>query len=184
MSKFFITNNESLFSKVCKRIDNSPFRFYSVVKNERLFACTTKKITSLNLNLLLVKGRSDLVLKIELIRRIWQILFLLIALPIGPLAICIFSAVSMQLSMILNAYYTGKFYDYGYMKQVKDFLPYFILASLCSIPSFLLIPISNHIFAGGILSSIIYIGYLWFRKDENFLELANLIRPLYFKSNS
>lgn len=80
-------------------------------------------IHAINLNLLQVKGRSDLFLRLEIIKKTIGISILCITLPIGITAICIGMIFSSLTGLIINTYYTGKLIDVGYFKQMKDLLP-------------------------------------------------------------
>ena len=87
------------------------------------FAFMLYPIHALNLNLLQVKGRSDLFLRLEIIKKGLMLGLLLAALPFGIRAICIGGIVSSFLAWILNTYYTGKLIKVGFEKQMKDVLP-------------------------------------------------------------
>lgn len=87
------------------------------------FAFMLYPIHALNLNLLQVKGRSDLFLRLEVIKKGLMLGLLLAALPFGIRAICLGGIVSSFLAWILNTYYTGKLIRVGFWRQVRDVLP-------------------------------------------------------------
>ena len=102
---------------------------------------------AINLNMLQVQGRSDLFLKLEIIKKI---------IFIGPLLLGIFvsiywmvtgSVVTSFIAYYLNAYYSGPFLNYSIKDQVKDILPSFGVAITMAIPVFLIsfIPITPYI---------------------------------------
>jgi O-antigen/teichoic acid export membrane protein len=80
-------------------------------------------IHAINLNLLQVKGRSDLFLRLEIIKKIIGISILLITLPMGVAAMCLGLVVSSLITLFINTYYTGKLIQVGYVQQMKDLLP-------------------------------------------------------------
>ena len=80
-------------------------------------------IHALNMNLLQVKGRSDLFLKLEIIKKVVDISVLLVTIRMGVKEMCIGLAVASYLSWIINAYYTGKLIKIGFIKQVCLILP-------------------------------------------------------------
>ena len=91
---------------------------------------------SLNLNMLQVQGRSDLFLRLEIIKKI---------IAIGPLLLGIFVDIYWMLggsvligfiSYYLNAYYSGPFLNYSIKEQVRDILPSFGVAATMAIPVF------------------------------------------------
>lgn len=77
----------------------------------------------INLNLLFVKGRSDLSLRLEIIKKILGISILTIAIPMGIMALCYSRIVMSILALIINTYYTGKLINLGFLKQIKDLMP-------------------------------------------------------------
>ncbi len=82
-------------------------------------------IHAINLNLLQVKGRSDLFLRLEIYKKIAGIIILIITVPLGLVAMCYGSVVSCVISLILNTHYTGKLLHLGFLRQMRDLLPIF-----------------------------------------------------------
>lgn len=87
-------------------------------------------IIVINLNLLYVKGRSDLVLRLEIIKKSIAFLILFISVFFSLEAICIGQFVYSLIAFYLNTIYTKKILNYGFIEQVKDILPYFLLSLL------------------------------------------------------
>lgn len=85
-------------------------------------------IHGLNLNLLQVKGRSDLFLRLEIIKKIVGLGIILITFPLGLLAMCWGSVCSSLLCLVINTYYTGKLIDVGFLMQMRDLLPTILYA--------------------------------------------------------
>lgn len=90
------------------------------------FALMWYPIHAINLNILKVKGRSDYFLKLELIKKVQGILFLVFTVPMGIVAMCYGKVISSMISLIWNTYYTKKLIGYGYFAQMKDLLPVLI----------------------------------------------------------
>ena len=86
------------------------------------FALMWYPIHAINLNLLQVKGRSDLFLKLEIIKKIQGVIILCVTIPLGLVAMCYGRIVASLLSLVYNTYYTRKLIDYGFGKQMKDLL--------------------------------------------------------------
>lgn len=87
------------------------------------FACLFGPINMLNLDLLQVKGRSDLSLRLEIIKRVASIGILVISIPFGLLYMCWGQVVSSLLCYGVNTYYTGKLINIGFLQQLHDFIP-------------------------------------------------------------
>lgn len=142
------------------------------------FAWMFDHICSLNLNILYVKGRSDLILKLEIIKKTISISMIIAAIPFGVLAICLSRAIYTQIAVIINTYYTGKLYNLGYMVQVADFIKYFIYSAIAVSPAFLLTYTNIHsllvLISGGFISIFLY--WLFIRKDDNFIEVLKLLK--------
>lgn len=105
----------------------------ALLKEQWLFAATLISIIcfsmmwypihSINLNLLQVKGRSDLFLKLEIYKKIVGIIILCITIPMGLIAMCVGSFFSSMIALIINTYYTGKLINVGFLRQMHDLFP-------------------------------------------------------------
>ena len=92
------------------------------------FALMWYPIHAINLNLLLVKGRSDLSLRIEIIKKVVSVIILCIAVPMGIMALCYSRIFSSIISLVINTYYTGKLINLGFTHQMKDLAPTFLIS--------------------------------------------------------
>ena len=140
---------------------------------------------SLNLNMLQVQGRSDLFLKLEIIKKI---------IAVGPLLLGIFvniywmlgsSVITGFIAYYLNAYYSGPFLNYSIKEQIIDILPSFGVAIMMAIPVFAMsfIPINPFILlplqivAGSIITIIICEA----TKLQEYLEIKGIAMPIINK---
>lgn len=80
-------------------------------------------IHAVNLNLLQVTGRSDLFLKLEVMKKVIGVTVLLLSIPYGVLAMCIGFTLTSYLALLLNTYYTAKLTHLSQWQQCKDILP-------------------------------------------------------------
>lgn len=78
---------------------------------------------AINANLLNAVGRSDLYLKIDLIKLPLTILGLFISAPFGLEYMVISNFVVSIFYFFINAYYPGKLFGYGAFRQLKDVFP-------------------------------------------------------------
>lgn len=84
-------------------------------------------IIKINLNLLYVKGRSDLFLRLEIIKKTIAFAILIISVLIGNLIVfCIGMTVYSTIALYLNTYYTKKILNFGFLKQMRQIMPYMI----------------------------------------------------------
>ena len=76
-------------------------------------------VCSINLNLLYVKGRSDLVLKLEIIKKSIAIAILFAAVPFGIQWMCVGRTVYSAVATLLNMTYTRRFINLSIAGQLK-----------------------------------------------------------------
>lgn len=88
---------------------------------------------ALNLNMLQVSGRSDLYLRIEIIKDILQIIPLVLGATMGIYWMLWTSVVLAFNAYYLNAYYSGRFVGYSMWMQIKDIIPGFCVAAISAI---------------------------------------------------
>ena len=137
-------------------------------------------IHAINLNLLMVKGRSDLFFRLEIIKKITGISILLITLPMGLVPFCYGGIFSSMVALIINTYYTGKLIHIGYIKQMKDLLPIFSLSMFV----WIVIHISNYfisnyivqLIVGGSVGVIVYLGFAFLFKFDELNDVKYLLK--------
>ncbi len=85
-------------------------------------------IHAINLNLLQVKGRSDLFFRLEVIKKCLGVAILAVTFPLGLEVMCYGNVLCSVLCLIINTHYTGKLLNLGLLKQFRDFYPALILS--------------------------------------------------------
>ena len=119
---------------------------------------------AINLNILQVKGRSDLFLRLEIIKKI---------IAVGPLVLGVLFSIEYMLwgsvctsliAYFLNSYYSADLIDYPTKEQIKDILPTFLVSfvtaaamwslTLLSLSNWLLLPLQCLL--GIVLAVLIY----------------------------
>lgn len=80
-------------------------------------------IHAYNLNILQAKGRSDLYLKIEIIKKIVIVIVILSCLPFGMIGLVWGSVIISIVTVFINTHYTSKFLDYSVINQLLDIFP-------------------------------------------------------------
>lgn len=83
---------------------------------------------AINQNILKVKGRSDLYLKLEIITRVIGLAPLLLGVFFNIYYMLIGSVIESCVCYCLNSSYSGQLVGYGTVRQVKDVLPSFMTA--------------------------------------------------------
>ena len=85
-------------------------------------------VHSLNLNLLLIKGRSDLFLRLEVIKVGIGLGIMFITLPFGIITFLWGQVVNSVIALYINTYYTGRLIGVGFLKQLGDIVPSLLLS--------------------------------------------------------
>lgn len=119
-------------------------------------------VHAINLNLLQVKGRTDLFLRLEIIKKIIGVCILIFTLPQGLIVFCYGSVVSSMISLIINTYYTGKLIHVGFFRQMADLLPILaisvVMYGCMHISNYFITNMYFQILAGGLIGSVVYLG--------------------------
>lgn len=128
-------------------------------------------IHAINLNLLTVKGRSDLFFRLENFKKIMGVCIMFITIPHGIIWMVSGGIVSSMLSLIINTYYTGKLINVGYFKQMGDLLPIFGVSFMMWLIVHAILYLSSNLYCqlvlGISLGAIVYlIGAKIFLKAE------------------
>ena len=112
------------------------------------FSVITNGITTINLNLLYVKGRSDLVLRLEVIKKSIAFAILFISMFFNVKVMCYGQVLYSFIALYLNTHYTKQILGYSFFRQVKTLLPYILLALTTLMESLLIThSITNNIFS-------------------------------------
>ena len=137
-------------------------------------------IHALNLNLLQVKGRSDLFLKLEIIKKILGVSVLIVAIPYGIMWMCIGKIITSIICLAINTYYTGKLINVGFFKQMGDLFPILILSiSMGAIVYVINLFIGNmllQIIIGLTIALLYYLSISYIIKSKELLYLLSLLK--------
>jgi teichuronic acid exporter len=129
-------------------------------------------IHKINLNLLMVKGRSDLFLRLDIIQKIMITIVLFVSASFGIFAICLGTLFVSIISLILNTHYTGKMIKLGFWKQMIISL----LAGLIAVtPSFFVENSYLQLIIGGTAGLSFYLGIAFVLKLDEIKEILSFI---------
>ena len=137
-------------------------------------------ISCINRNLIYVKGRADLALKLEVIKKVTAFLILIISVPFGLIGLCVGKASYGLLAMVLNSAYTKKLIGISIWEQIKDFTPSMVLG-IIGVPV-ALIPVYSfdnmymQFFVGGFVFFVCYVGLSIITKNESLKEIIAIIK--------
>lgn len=136
---------------------------------------------SYNLTILNVKGRSDLFLKLEVIKKILIILTILVAIPFGIIALLYGQVLISFVGFFVNAHYTKRFINYTGWEQLKDVFSIFVLSVIAGVVVYILDRYGLQdqinflrILAGGLTGMTVYFSAAYFLKFSSLSEFINL----------
>lgn len=133
---------------------------------------------SLNLNILKVKGRSDLFLQLEVIKKILIVITILISIKYGIKGLIIGQIFSSVIAYFINSYYSGKFIDLNTKKQILIILPYLFIASIVGMVTYFIGNLSFN-------SNIILLVFEIFVFAISYLLLSKLFKlNAYFEAKN
>ena len=139
------------------------------------FTYMLQPIHSLNRNLLLVKGRSDLTLKLSIIQKVIGLSLMIAAVPYGVFAIFYAGCIVSVLMLFMNTYYTGKFINVGFWKQMKDVTPTTLICTAMYICVKLTLAVIPNVYIQLVVSILVGIGvYVGLAKLFKFEELGEV----------
>ena len=87
-------------------------------------------IHAFNINIFKVFGRSDLFLKLEIIKKTILIFAIFIGFQFGIFGLVWSSVITSILSLFINTHFTSKFIDYKQTRQLLDLLPILLVSVL------------------------------------------------------
>lgn len=136
---------------------------------------------AINLNMLQVQGRSDIMLEIEIVKKILALFPLSLGVFMNIYWMLIGSIIYGLICVFLNAYYTGKHLGYSALSQLKDVAPFYAVAILVAIPVFLMkyIPIAEWIILPMQIITAIALLFIICHiiKLNEYKELINITKP-------
>ena len=111
------------------------------------FAGILYPLHAINLNILQVKGRSDLFLKLEIIKKIIATVPIMIGIFWGIELMLWGSVCTSFIAFFLNSYYSAPLIGYPTLSQVKDVAPTFCISLVVAAVmwSLLLLPVSYYV---------------------------------------
>ncbi len=82
-----------------------------------------------NLSAIKAVGKSDIFLKLEIVKKIIGIIILICAMRISVKAMAVSTLISTIISLLLNSYPNKKLLNYGFSEQIRDIIPSITLAT-------------------------------------------------------
>ncbi|HET7301484.1 MAG TPA: lipopolysaccharide biosynthesis protein [Oleiagrimonas sp.] len=138
----------------------------------------------LNLAAIGAQGRSDLIFRLELIKRVFSIGLIVACSPGGPIAIAWAVLASSVFAVVINTWYTHKLLGYGALAQMRDQAGTLLLSLLAALAGWLVlrwIPTGTLGMASAISAAVVvYLAGAAIGRHSalrDMLELAQSLRP-------
>lgn len=163
-------------------------KWLSCVPYMRIFCITYLfyPIHTANLNAIKALGRSDLFLKLEVIKKVVGMIALLCTMHLGVMAMAyslIFTSIASQ---IINSWPNKSLLNYPYLEQLKDIFPSILLAVFMgvsvSLVALLHLPDIVTLIIQVPLGAMIYIGLSKLFRLDSFEYLWKIIKPIILKT--
>lgn len=145
-------------------------------------AGVTYHFSVINLNVLLVLGRSDLSLRLEVIKKITIALAIIIGIQYGIYGLVIGEVVAAYINLGINTYYSERFLQYSLFDQIKDVLPTITFSGLIGGGLYLL---DNGLFAQSLFHLLLgsgvafglFLSLHWLFRTSEMALIRKLIIP-------
>jgi O-antigen/teichoic acid export membrane protein len=142
-------------------------------------------IQAINLNPLMVLGRSDLFLRLDVIKKIISLVILLATVKFGLIVMAIGAVAGSLIHLMVNSYYTKRLVDVGLWMQLKDVAPTLVL----SLVMFALIMAFNYmvdniyveLFGGVVIGVVFYVGMAYILKFQEMSEVIDITKNYILK---
>ena len=144
------------------------------------FAGMWYPINALNLSVLNVKGRSDLFLRLEIIKKVIVTIVLVFSIPFGIKAIIIGQIFTAIISVVINTYYTNVIISYSLIQQLTDIIGVLLVSLIMGMIIYFTIGfIENNLLqllVGFVEGFIFYIGLTWYANIGEIRLLPSLFK--------
>ena len=138
-------------------------------------------IHSFNLNILKVKGRSDLFLRLEIIKKIITVIAVFFAFKFGVKGLVWSMVFTSVVALIINSYFSGKLINLSLWLQIKKILPSILIGASSGLIVYIIsvflgeyLDIINLFFSSAI-GFITYFLIAHLTNNRDYIELKNLI---------
>ncbi len=162
-------------------------KWLSCVPYLRIFCFTYLfwPIHTANLNAVKAMGRSDLFLRLEIIKKAIGLMLLLLTMRISVMAMAYSLIVSSIFSQVANSWPNWKLLNYNYLEQLRDILPSIIIATGMGVCvyfiGFIPLPTVVALMIQIVAGAVIYIGASALLKLEEFEYLLGMIKSFLRK---
>jgi O-antigen/teichoic acid export membrane protein len=147
-------------------------------------ASIVRPISNYNLNILKVKGRSDLFLKVEVIKKILGVIAIAVALPFGIIPLVVSLTVVSYFFVGINMFYSGNLINYPMTEQISNIFRLYLIGIVAMIVTyffklhFLETELNNLITIAitGLFYLVLYVSGIYFLEKNMIQIVKQLVR--------
>ena len=140
---------------------------------------STYPLQAINLNILKVQGRSDLILNLEVIKKLVAIIPLIIGALVGIMPMLYTYLLTCVISFFLNSHYSGKLLGYSSIQQLRDISPSYVIAIVVATSVFFLkyIPASPWVILPLqiMVATIVFFCICYWRQIDEYVEIKGIM---------
>jgi len=141
-----------------------------------------------NLQAIIALGRSDVMLRLEVIKKVIGVVVLALTIPFGPLAMAGGSLAMTVISTFVNARPNVRLLNYRYREQARDLAPAFAISVLMGVFVWALqglgynvaVTLALQIIAG----AAFYVGFSWLLRLEPFVYAVGVAQDVLGKTRA
>lgn len=136
-------------------------------------------LMGLNRSLLQVSNRTDLYLKMEVYKRTVNFTLMCVALCHSIMAFVCYQIIETVIAMFFNTYYTGKLFNIGLLKQLRDVAPSYILSCVMLVVvigvNYFIENMWFQLIIGGVVGIAVYVLGAYILKFEELSEVKYML---------
>ncbi len=148
------------------------------------FAGMLFPLHALNLDILQVVGRSDLILRLEIIKKALTVPVIVLGILFGIRIMILGLVINSFAAYYINSFWTGRLINYSILQQIKDIIPFFLVSAVMALLVFILGKIIGTITIIGlagqiILGMLVVVGFFELKKNADYLYIKNIALDLF-----
>ena len=144
-----------------------------------------RPMSTANLEAIKALGRSDIFLKLEIVKKAIGIILLIMSIPYGVTAIAVSAVITTLISTLINTIPNQKILHYGYLQQLWDITPTIVVSLIMGVTIRLFrlcitapLPL---LIVQVLCGCMVYIGLSYIFKIETFQYIINLLKDRIIK---
>ncbi|HOI60402.1 MAG TPA: lipopolysaccharide biosynthesis protein [Candidatus Pacearchaeota archaeon] len=137
-------------------------------------------LQTLNLNIISIKSRGDLLIKLQFFNKFFSIPFIILGIFLGIKMMIIGMIIHSFISYCLNSFSSGKLIGYPIIHQIKDISPAFFISLIAGLITYLTgiilpIPYAWKLLTQISIGALIFIIFQEEKKTKEYLFIKNII---------